>query len=301
MPLVSVVIPVYNGENTIRETIQSVLGQTFSDFELLIINDGSTDSTLEILSAIADPRLQVHSYPNAGLAASRNRGIAIATGELISFIDADDLWTADKLEAQVNALAQHPNSAIAYSWTNCIDDNGKFLRQGSHVSANGHVYAQLLTNNFVDSGSNVLVRRAAFDKTGGFDPTLKAAEDWDMWFRLAAHYEFVAVPKPQVLYRVSTRSMSTNVIRQETESLKVLQRAFAHSPEPMHHLAKLSFGILYRYLATKALEGQPNRHNGLAALRYIWTTLLHYPAQLRPVKVTVAMVAKSLSSIVLST
>ncbi|MCF3623160.1 glycosyltransferase family 2 protein, partial [Planktothrix agardhii] len=117
MPKISVIIPVYNGEKTIQKTIESVLQQTWQDFELIVINDGSQDATLEILSSIQDPRLRILSYSNAGLASSRNRGITEATGEYISFLDADDLWTPDKLEAQFQALEEHPEAAVAYSWT----------------------------------------------------------------------------------------------------------------------------------------------------------------------------------------
>src|SRR3712207_3352824 len=114
MPLISVIIPVYNGEKTIQETIESVLNQTFPSFELIVINDGSHDSTLDIVSSIKDPRIKVFSYPNAGLSASRNRGISVACGEYVSFIDADDLWTPDKLEAQYKALQANPQAAVAY-------------------------------------------------------------------------------------------------------------------------------------------------------------------------------------------
>src|SRR5690242_20728341 len=99
-PQISVIIPVYNGERTILETIASVQQQTFSDFELIVINDGSTDRTLELLNSVEDPRLKILSYSNGGLPVARNRGISHATGEFITFIDADDLWTSDKLEAQ---------------------------------------------------------------------------------------------------------------------------------------------------------------------------------------------------------
>ena len=104
MSIISIIIPVYNAEKTIESTINSVLNQTFIDFELIVINDGSTDSTLEIVHKITDPRLKVFSYANANQAASRNRGIAKATGEYIAFLDADDLWTPDKLESQINML-----------------------------------------------------------------------------------------------------------------------------------------------------------------------------------------------------
>ncbi len=101
MPKISVIIPVYNAEETIKETLESVLSQTFSQFEIIVINDGSQDKTLEIVSRILDPRLKVLSYPNAGVSVSRNRGISQAAGEYVSFLDADDLWTPDKLETQL--------------------------------------------------------------------------------------------------------------------------------------------------------------------------------------------------------
>ena len=110
MPKISVVVPAYNSQNTICETITSVLQQSFSDFELIVINDGSTDRTLELLSDVKDARLKVYSYPNGGLPAARNRGIIRATGEFLSFIDADDLWTSDKLELQLQALQENPKS-----------------------------------------------------------------------------------------------------------------------------------------------------------------------------------------------
>src|SRR6478672_10157769 len=181
MPLISVIIPVFNGEKTIYETVQSVLNQTFKNIEVIIINDGSQDKTLKIVESIQDNRLKIFSYANAGLAASRNRGINLASGEYISFIDADDLWVPDKLEAQLKALQTNPEAVIAYSWTDYIDEDGKFLYPGSHVTLSGNVYKDLLLNNFLESGSNVLVRQQAFKEFGYFDESLTAAEDWEMW------------------------------------------------------------------------------------------------------------------------
>jgi glycosyltransferase involved in cell wall biosynthesis len=271
MPLISVVIPVYNGEKTIRETIESVLNQTFRDFELIVINDGSQDSTLEIVSSIQDPRLQVFSYPNAGLSASRNRGISHAVGEYISFIDADDLWTPDKLEAQFKALQANPQAAVAYSWTNYIDESSQFLRRGGYLTANGDVYAQLLVVNFIENGSNPLIRRQALIDVGGFDELLPAAEDWDIFLRLAARYSFVAVPYPQILYRLSANSMSANVIRQEAACVKVLERAYNQAPKSLQHLKKYSWANLYRYLSFKVLNGPiDRRQRGLIAARFLW-------------------------------
>ncbi|HEY9888470.1 MAG TPA: glycosyltransferase family A protein, partial [Candidatus Obscuribacterales bacterium] len=132
MPKISVIVPTYNAENTIEETIQSVLQQTFTDFELLVINDGSTDKTLEVLANIQDSRLQVLTFPNGGVVESRNRGIQNASGEYLSFLDADDLWQKDKLAEQLSALEANPAAAIAYSWNDYIDTQGKFIHHGWH-------------------------------------------------------------------------------------------------------------------------------------------------------------------------
>ena len=270
MPLISVVIPVYNNETTIQETIESVLSQSFSDLELIVINDGSQDSTLKIVSSILDPRLKVFSYPNAGLAATRNRGVSHASGEYISFIDADDLWTPDKLEAQFKALQVNPQAAVAYSWTDWIDESGQFLRPGGHISVNGDVFATLLVRDFVESGSNPLIRAEALAEVGGFDESLPAVEDWDMWLRLAAGYEFVCVSSPQILYRVSSSSMSSNVWKMEAGSLRVIERAFAVAPESLQHLKREVLANRYKYLTFKAVEGTPERKKGLAAVRFLW-------------------------------
>lgn len=281
MPLISVVIPVYNGEKTIRETIESVLNQTFSDFELIVINDGSQDSTLEIVSTIQDPRIKVFSYPNAGLSASRNRGIQLASGEYIALIDADDLWTPDKLEAQLTALQANPQAAVAYSWTDFINESNQFLRRGCYVSVNGDIYANLLVVNFVENGSNPLIRKQAFTEVGSFDKSLGNAADWDMWLRLAARYHFVAVPLPQVLYRQSSQSMSSKIDLLASECLKVIERGYARAPESIQYLKKQSLTNIYKYLTFKALEGQPDKHRGLTAARFFWQVIINDPELLR--------------------
>jgi glycosyltransferase involved in cell wall biosynthesis len=117
-PTISVVIPTYNATATVLETIASVQAQTHRDLEILVINDGSTDDLLACLApTITDSRVQIHSYPNGGLPVARNRGIERATGEYIAFIDADDLWTPDKLERQLQALEANSRAGLAYSWT----------------------------------------------------------------------------------------------------------------------------------------------------------------------------------------
>jgi glycosyltransferase involved in cell wall biosynthesis len=211
MPAISVIIPVYNGEKTIQRTVNSVLNQTFTDFEIIVINAGSTDSTVEIIAQINDSRLRVYTYPKANVAVNRNLGFENATGEFVSFLDADDLWTPDKLEAQYNALVKNPSTAVAYSFTDAIDERDNFLRPCSHAAYSGDVFLQLLLDDFIGSGSNVTIRASAFAEVGGFDGLLTNAQDTDLWVRLAAKYDFVAVEKVQILYRISANSMSSNV------------------------------------------------------------------------------------------
>jgi glycosyltransferase involved in cell wall biosynthesis len=176
MPLISVIIPVYNGEKTIQETIKSVLQQTFTDFELIIINDGSTDSTLEKIAQFKDDRIKVLSFPNKGLATSRNRGITNSHGDYLAFIDADDLWTQDKLQAQLRALQHHPEAVLAYSWTDYIDEDSRFFRSGSHLTFNDYVYKKLLRGNFLENGSNPLIRKKVFAEIGNFDKSFPQAQ-----------------------------------------------------------------------------------------------------------------------------
>ncbi|HEY9850634.1 MAG TPA: glycosyltransferase [Leptolyngbyaceae cyanobacterium] len=281
MPTISVIIPVYNGEKTIRETIESVLNQTFTDFELIVIDDGSQDKTVEIVSSIRDERLKIFSYPNSGVSISRNRGISHVSGEYISFIDADDLWTEDKLELQLKALKENSQAAVAYSWTKCIDESGNFSRRGSHISVTGDVYAKLLLIDFIENGSNPLIRKQALTEVGEFDASVTPSEDRDMWLRLAAKYHFVAVPSPQILYRQSDNSASANIAKQKVASLKVIEKAFERTPASLQYLKRYSVGNIYKGLTFKALEGNPHPKQGLIAARLLWISVKNDPNLLK--------------------
>jgi glycosyltransferase involved in cell wall biosynthesis len=215
MPLISVIIPVYNGESTIRETLESVLRQSFQNFEIIIINDGSTDHTLEIVNSIKDVRIKIFSYLNSGLSVSRNRGLGHAKGEYITFLDADDLWTSDKLEVQLRTLKQAPEAALVYSWSDRIDEYSKPIGKGGHISVNGNALPYLLLTDILENGSNPLIKAEIFSSVGPFNECLLAAEDWELWLRIAARYPFVSVPKSQVLYRISSSSLSSNTAKME--------------------------------------------------------------------------------------
>ncbi|MBD2448463.1 glycosyltransferase [Nostoc sp. FACHB-152] len=291
-PIISVIIPAYNSEKTIKSTIDSVLNQTFKNFELIVINDGSTDSTLNIISQIQDHRLKVFSFDNAGGNISRNRGLHQAVGEFVSFLDADDIWTTDKLASQLEALQANTDAKVAYSWTDYIDENGKFLVAGNHLAVNGDVYERLLVSNFLENGSNPLIYREALVELGGFDESLKAAQDWDMWLRLAAKYSFICVPEVQILYRVSANSLSTHLDRQEKACLQVLKGAYNTRPLVSKNIWNLSLANLYKYLVCKALQEPFNRQKGITAARFLWLFIINDAARSQRINFTLKILLK---------
>ncbi len=275
IPKISVIIPAYNSEKTIIHTINSVLNQTFTDLELIVINDGSEDSTLDIVNQIQDPRIKVFSYPNAGGNVSRNRGLNLAVGEFVSFLDADDIWTPDKLESQLKALQEDLTAKVAYSWTDYIDANGEFVVSGKRLNVNGDVYENLLVSNFLENGSNPLIYRKDLITLGGFDESLAAAQDWDMWLRLASKFNFVCVPSVQILYRISANSVSSNLVRQEKACLQLLERAYQKRPSAVRQTWNTSIANLYKYLTCKALQKPLSRQKSLTAAKFLWRYFLN--------------------------
>ncbi|MDZ8262017.1 glycosyltransferase [Nostoc sp. ChiQUE01b] len=292
LPKTSVIIPAYNSENTIHHTIQSVLNQTLNDLELIVINDGSEDSTLDVVTQIKDPRIKIFSYTNAGGNVSRNRGLQLAVGEFVSFLDADDLWTPDKLQSQLKALQENATATVAYSWTDYIDENSEIVLSGTHVIANGDVYEKLLLTNFLENGSNPLIRREALLKLGGFDESLSAAQDWDMWLRLAGQFDFVCVPSVQILYRISANSVSSNLVRQEKACLQVLERAYKERPLALKDNWNLSLTNLYKYLTCKALQKPFNRQKALTAAKFLWNYILNNSLRLQRITFTLKLLLK---------
>ena len=277
MPTISVVIPAYNAERTILETIKSVQQQTFSDFEIIVINDGSEDKTLELLSQVEEPRLSIYSYNNSGLSTARNRGISHSKGEYIAFLDADDLWEPDKLEAQLAALQNQPEAGVAYSWTNFMDEKGESFQAAEPVWFEGNVYTHLLDYNFIACGSNPLIRKKAIESVGEFDSTLRSCEDWDFWLRLAAKWAFVVVPKPQILYRLSSRTMSSKIKVMEEAHLVVIEKAFQSIPIELQPLKNQIVANTYRLMAHLCLTRIPDGAGAKEASQKLKTAISIHP------------------------
>jgi glycosyltransferase involved in cell wall biosynthesis len=293
-PLVSVIVPVQNAEATLPDTLESIRRQTFQDYELIVIDDGSTDGTLAWLRGVHDPRLRVFSYQNAGLAAARNRGIEQSTGEFITFIDGDDLWTPDKLERQLEALQRHPSAMVAYSWTAFIDPRGQFLFAKAPCWSEGDVYAELLRSCFIASGSNVLVRRRSVEAIGAFDTTLAAAQDWEFCLRMAARWPFVLVPRYQILYRIHGGTLSANAERCERACLTICNRAFSRNNisarRRQEALSNVKQYIAFLYL-TRSVDADVRTHAG----RKLFECVRLYPRTLLTRKTVFLLLTWSLS------
>lgn len=281
MQIISIIVPAYNAEQTILETLTSVLKQTFTDFELIVINDGSTDRTLELLSTVEDPRLKIFSYPNGGVPVARNHGLSHATGDFIAFLDADDLWTPDKLELQLATLQQHPEAGVVYSWAYYMDEKGESFHADNPIFFAGNVYADLLVRDFIVSGSNCMIRRQAIESIGKFDPSVPGADDWDYWLRLALHWPFVVVPKLQIFYRQSSGSVSSKVEAMEKNNLRVIEKGFQAAPPEMQYLKNQSLANTYRYSTHLYLTRVGSAEAAKQAAQKLWMAIRLYPSILR--------------------
>lgn len=270
MPTVSVIIPAYNAAATLPATLASLRSQTWTDWEAIVVDDGSTDDTAAIARQIDDPRIRVLRGENGGQAIARNRGLAVAQGELVAFLDADDGWTTTALADRVAALQAHPAAIAAYSWTDYVDDRNQLLHPGFRDRHEGWVFGALLANNFIENGSNPLIRRSALDRVGGFESRWIPAEDWDLWLRLAKIGEFVLIPEAQVRYRVSAGSSSANLRRLERACCGVLAHHLADAPPALQAIGRSAKARFYKGLACKALTAGPrDRRRGWRSARLL--------------------------------
>jgi len=219
-PKVSVIIPVYNGEKYLKETIDSVLKQTYQDFEIIIVDDASTDSSPEIIRSFIKKypdkiKLFWHKKNKGCPAATKNTGIKHAKGDFIAFLDQDDVWLPRKLEKQINILKS--NDRLIANFTNgyIFDDpkNKAIAKRWAYITPFPDFYVvrkRLLKENFILSSSSALVRAKILKKAGGFDEKMKLADDYDLWFRLTFYGKFSFIQEPLFNWRFHTESLSFN-------------------------------------------------------------------------------------------
>ena len=236
-PAIAVIIICYNGEEYVTQAVTTVLRQTLTDFELVVVEDGSHGGTESVVSAFNDPRVRYVWRPNGGTSAARNTGAAATTAPLIAFLDCDDWWDPRKLEAQVEALRASPEAGVVYSAAMMVTEGtGRTAIDPALIV--GDVLPRLLMRNCVSgSASSVMVRRDVFERIGGFDESMKYAEDWDCWLRLAQVTQFVRVERPDVFINVRPGSLG-----RQTENLRLaahglVNRAF-HTAGPQYRPLK---------------------------------------------------------------
>jgi glycosyltransferase involved in cell wall biosynthesis len=199
LPLVSIIIPTYNRSSSLIEAIDSVFKQTFRDFELIIVDDGSTDGTAEVLEKMGD-RLIYQYQANQGVSAARNHGLRMARGRWIAFLDSDDLWLPKKLETQVGFFSDHPEAVICQTEEIWMRNGRRVNPHKKHRKYSGDIFVPSLDLCLV-SPSAVMIKREIFDLVGCFDETLPACEDYDLWLRISAEWPVYLIDQPLIMKR----------------------------------------------------------------------------------------------------
>lgn len=198
-PRVSVIIPTYNRGWIIKEAIDSVLAQDYNEFELIVVDDGSTDDTSEVLDSYKDA-VKVFSQRNKGVSAARNRGIAETSGEFIAFLDSDDLWLPQKLSTQIDFFNQMPDALICQTEEVWIRNGLRVNPKKRHKKPSGMIFKPSLELCLV-SPSSVMIHRSLFERVGNFDETLPACEDYDLWLRISCRFPIHLVDTPLIIKR----------------------------------------------------------------------------------------------------
>lgn len=263
---VSVVVPLFNARDVITETIQSVLSQTWQDFEILVIDDGSSDGSGELLKDL-DSRLYYIRQANAGVAAARNRGIALATGEAVALLDHDDLWHPAKLERQVAVLQERPEVGMVVTDVAHIDRAGRPLAIPGRSYNPAEPFARLFVQGYVPTPSAAMIRKSVFEAVGGFDEAFGSAgmDDHELWPRIAAHCLIAGIPEPLTLHR--NREIKPPQIALEHRPLLIarLKARFGSDREKRRYLVHAE-ACYYADLGKHLLK-LGRRRDGMAALR----------------------------------
>lgn len=280
-PMVSVIVPVYNGEQWIHQCLESIRAQTFTDYEIIVVDDGSTDNTPQLL---AEQGTEIRSFrtENRGVSAARNKGIREARGKYVAFLDADDLWEPDRLERQIAALEAPGAPAWIYSDALAVaGDSGEPLyRIGQRVKMfEGNILRPLLLNDFIPI-LTVLARKDIFNEVGLFDENMPPSEDWDLFLRIASIYPIAFIPECLARYRIHPSNNSRKQapdVRAERQ-LQILDRAFASNPHIEPATRRRAVAAVWLRTATFLLQGGERVH----ARSFLLRAARQYPFDLRP-------------------
>jgi glycosyltransferase involved in cell wall biosynthesis len=247
-PLVSVVIPAYNCAATIGASIESARRQTVMDLEILVVDDGSTDETTDVVGGITDARLQLLVQPNAGAAAARNTGCRAARGRYLAFLDADDIWMDTKIEQQLRFLAERPEARATQSGVVFVDPDLRPLDVRLCSTPADELVEFLMFRNLPAAMCTLVIEREAFLDLGGFDESLEILEDWEFMMRAARHANLRSLPGPLAMYRVHPANRSRDLTLHVRPGYAVLGRMFADPSLPGHIRARRNEAYARFYL-----------------------------------------------------
>ena len=282
-PTVSVIMPAYNRAHLVGQSIQSVLDQTFRDFELIVVDDGSTDDTEQTVGQFSDSRIRYIYQDHKGIGAARNTGLRKAQGRYLAFLDSDDVWLPNLLEVEVPILEEHPAIGVVYAKAQAMDKYGKPMSQfrGAPQKYPGDAFKSALYGDFL-SIQAILVRRECCDRAGPFDETLVAREDWDMWIRIARYYRLVHVDKVLARFRrhddQRTGANSEYFAEVAESGLRVLSKVFSDTnlPKDASQIKALAYRNAYLETALCWLNVGAWKRSA----RYFWTAVQVSPEPL---------------------
>jgi glycosyltransferase involved in cell wall biosynthesis len=294
-PVFTVVVPAYNVAATISETLASILRQTYSDLELIVVDDGSTDRTLSHIEGFLDPRIRVVRQKNRGLAGARNTGIHHARGKFVAFCDADDIWEAMKLELHERHLESNRDIGVSYAGSSMIDANGRKLRFSQRPKLRNITAADIFKRNPIGNGSVAVFRREALEcirhrphheteRDWWFDESLRQSEDIDAWLRVALSSDWTIEGIPGLLtrYRILSVGLSANIEKQYETWNSVKEKVCDLSPTLYAKCGKAAEAYQLRFLARRSFalcDGPTAAQYARRSLRLSRVPLFEEPAK----------------------
>ncbi len=289
MPTVDIILPAYNAARFLPMALDSVVAQTFVDWRILLVDDGSTDETAAIARRYADrlgPKLRYIYQENRGLPAARNTAIRHAEAEFLALLDADDVWLPHRLEASLQLFAGRPEVGLAYGLIEGIDPSGavvsRFTDRKQHPQ--GWIAAQIYMRTMDLPCPTVTFRRTCVEQSGLFDESLRATEDRDLWVRIAQRFQVACVPEVIAQYRTSPQAMTTDPERMLRAQLQFVEKHF-RSPGCGVHARRVALSWIYRQRAEAlARRGQMREAVGSALRAFAW-----YPIEARNARTAVGV------------
>jgi len=276
--LVSIIVPAYNASKYIAAAIRSVQGQTYLHWEMIIVNDGSTDETSSIVTSfLSDKRISIYTQSNSGVCKARNVGMSKATGEFISLLDADDEFLPDNLEKKISALKKNPDADWTYSNLCLIDENSKVIKESTNGRGDNVLENILLWNGEVVPGpcSNIVFRKKTIESGLSFDSEFSTAADQDFCLQLSGKHKSIFLPEVLAAYRFLENSMSRNIAVMEKDHIAVYKKAERNKLFRSNSFRRKCFSNLYLILAG---SWWVNGKNKKRAILFLWKSILSRPA-----------------------